>query len=103
MVHKDIPLTSEIAVQKHHNAREVFLTQQVDENDITTLLRPIEVLMPTNFASSDNPDAFLCEYEYDTQWQVRRALHFAFHPYSCSAYMCMWPCLSYILWCPTLL
>eukprot|EP00884_Botryococcus_braunii_P008270 jgi/Botrbrau1/17444/Bobra.0054s0033.1 len=36
--------------QKHHNALEVFLTQQVDQNEMDTLLRPVRVLPPAAFA-----------------------------------------------------
>lgn len=60
-------------VQKHHNALEVFLTQQVDENDIETLLRPVRVLPPSAFVDCNERHVFLCEYEYDTRWQVRRS------------------------------
>ena len=59
--------------QAHHGARAVFLTQQIDDNLAECLLRPAHVCAPGEFAraSQGDDDVFLCEYEYDTMWQVR--------------------------------
>ncbi len=57
-------------MQKHHAAREVFLTQMVDNNGVESLWRPAQVCLPDAFAKATGDDAFICEYEYDTVWQV---------------------------------
>jgi len=59
-----------IGMQKHHAAREVFLTQLVDNNDVESLWRLAQVCLPDAFAQATGDDAFVCEYEYDTVWQV---------------------------------
>ena len=52
----------------------MFLTQQRDVNDVDTLHRAATVLPPAQFfgggAAAAGDDVFLCEYEYDTAWQV---------------------------------
>ena len=59
-------------MQKHHGAREVFLTQQVDNNEMELLLRVARVCSPARIQDFDTEnDVFVCEYEYDTAWQVR--------------------------------
>ncbi|KAK9805893.1 hypothetical protein WJX73_002145 [Symbiochloris irregularis] len=57
--------------QKHHAAREVFLTQDLDENEAASLLRPATVCDPATFAelADAGDDVFLYEYEYDTVWK----------------------------------
>ena len=57
-------------MQKHHAAREVFLTQMVDNNDVESLWRPAQVCLPDTFDRTTGDDVFICEYEYDTVWQV---------------------------------
>lgn len=57
-------------MQKHHAAREVFLTQQVDNNDVESLWRPAQVVLPDAAEKALGDDVFICEYEYDTVWQV---------------------------------
>lgn len=57
-------------MQKHHAAREVFLTQQVDNNDVESLWRPAQVCLPDAAEKTLGDDVFICEYEYDTVWQV---------------------------------
>ncbi len=59
-----------IGMQKHHAAREVFLTQMVDNNDVECLWRLAQVCLPDAFCQATGDDAFVCEYEYDTVWQV---------------------------------
>ncbi|KAK9830101.1 hypothetical protein WJX72_009780 [[Myrmecia] bisecta] len=63
--------------QKHHGPREVFLTQQVDENEAACLFRVCKVYLPAEFAAAPDGkyggalsnDVYICEYEYDTVWQ----------------------------------
>lgn len=57
-------------MQKHHAAREVFLTQLVDNNDVESLWRLAQVCLPDAFAQATGDDAFVCEYEYDTVYLV---------------------------------
>ena len=57
-------------MQKHHAAREVFLTQVVDNNDVESLWRLAQVCLPDAFAQATGDDAFVCEYEYDTVYLV---------------------------------
>ena len=59
-----------VGVQKHHTAREVFLTELVDNNDVESLYRVAQVCLPDAFKQATGDDAFVCEYEYDTVWQV---------------------------------
>lgn len=61
-------------MQKHHAAREVFLTQLVDNNDVEVLWRPAQVCLPDACEKALGDDVFICEYEYDTVWQVCPAL-----------------------------
>ena len=61
-------------MQKHHAAREVFLTQMVDNNDVESLWRPAQVCLPDAVEKAVGDDVFICEYEYDTVWQVGRVL-----------------------------
>lgn len=62
-------------LQAHHLAREVFLTQQRDTNSMESVLRAAHVLQPRDFAagaacSALGEDVFVCEYAYDSAWQV---------------------------------
>lgn len=61
-------------MQSHHAAREVFLTQQVDNNGVESLWRPAQVCLPDACEKAPGDDVFICEYEYDTVWQVCLAL-----------------------------
>ena len=61
-------------LQKHHAAREVFLTQMVDNNDVESLWKPVQVCLPHQFAQAEGDDVYLCEYEYDTQFQASAAV-----------------------------
>lgn len=63
------------APQAHHAAREVFLTQLRTEEEVGVLLlyTGVHVLPPRDFFRGGDTlggDVFLCEYEYDTAWQV---------------------------------
>jgi hypothetical protein len=63
------------SLQRHHLAREVFLTQLRDADSIDAVLRYAHVLGPREFAagaacSALGEDVFVCEYEYDSAWQV---------------------------------
>ena len=60
-------------MQNHHAAREVFLTEMVDNNGVESLWRPAEVCLPDACEKALGDDVFICEYEYDTVWQVRFA------------------------------
>ena len=62
-----------MCLQKHHAAREVFLTEMVDNNDIGCLWKPVQVCLPAEFEKAAGDDVYLCEYEYDTQFQVKPA------------------------------
>lgn len=57
-------------MQKHHAAREVFLTQMVDNNDVESLWKPAQVCLLDACDKAEGDDVFICEYEYDTVWQV---------------------------------
>ena len=57
-------------MQKHHVAREVFLTQLVDNNDVESLWKPAQVCLSDAVDRVIGDDTFVCEYEYDTVWQV---------------------------------
>ena len=61
-------------MQNHHTAREVFLTQQVDNNGVESLWRPAQVCLSDAVEKALGDDVFMCEYEYDTVWQVCLAL-----------------------------
>ncbi|KAL3142669.1 hypothetical protein ABBQ38_002975 [Trebouxia sp. C0009 RCD-2024] len=65
----EIPERTHTGRQKHHAAREVFLTQQVDNNDVESLWRPAQVVLPDAAEKALGDDVFICEYEYDTVWQ----------------------------------
>ena len=58
-------------MQKRHAAREVFLTQQVDNNGVESLWKPAHVCLPDACEKALGDDVFVCEYEYDTVFQVR--------------------------------
>ena len=58
-------------MQKRHAAREVFLTQQVDNNGVESLWKPAQVCLPDACEKALGDDVFVCEYEYDTVFQVR--------------------------------
>lgn len=42
----------------------------VDNNDVESLWKPVQVCLPHQFAQAVGDDVYLCEYEYDTQFQV---------------------------------
>ncbi len=46
----------------------------VDNNDVESLWRPAEVCLPDAFDQATGDDVFVCEYEYDTVWQVSALL-----------------------------
>ena len=64
-----------LGAQHHHAAREVFLTQLRDVEGMEVVLRRAHALLPAEFRRSSalGEDVFMCEYEYDMTWQVRRA------------------------------
>ena len=64
--------------QRHHLAREVFLSQQRDGDTMDAILRRAHVLSPRDFGSGAacsglGEDVFVCEYLYDSAWRVRQA------------------------------
>ena len=68
--------TAATVLQRHHLAREVFLTPVCDANPLDAALRPAHVLPPRDFAAGGacsrlGEDVFVCEYQYDAAWQVR--------------------------------
>ncbi|KAL0033288.1 hypothetical protein WJX77_001908 [Trebouxia sp. C0004] len=65
----EVPEDTHTGRQKHHAAREVFLTQMVDNNDVESLWRLAQVCLPDAFAQATGDDVYICEYEYDTVWQ----------------------------------
>jgi hypothetical protein len=65
-------------LQRHHLAREVFLSQQRDSDTMDAILRRAHVLSPRDFGSGAacsglGEDVFVCEYLYDSAWRVRQA------------------------------
>ncbi len=81
------------ALQKHHGAREVFLTQQADANCAASFLRKCRVCTPDDYedcnSGTEDVDAnnvYLCEYDYDNVWQVTApcplVLHYEIWKYS---------------------
>ncbi|KAA6424992.1 MAG: origin recognition complex subunit 1-like [Trebouxia sp. A1-2] len=65
----EVPENTHTGRQKHHAAREVFLTRLVDNNGVESLWRLAQVCLPDAFAQATGDDAFICEYEYDAVWQ----------------------------------
>ena len=64
-----------ILLQKHHGAREVFLTDSADNNTIDCLERAVPVCLPSAVHQFDShPDVYTCEYEYDIAWKVSAPL-----------------------------
>jgi hypothetical protein len=78
-----------VCVQAHHNARELFITQQVDtglEGD--TLLRPCTVVASVSeLAAAAGDDVFVCDHSYDTAWDVSAGLVYQLW---CGTGACWW-------------
>lgn len=50
--------------QDHHTAREVFLQEVTDVNDVQTLLRPATVCEPSQLQDHPGDSVFVCDYMY---------------------------------------
>ncbi len=50
--------------QEHHTAREVFLQEVRDVNDVETLLRPATVCAPSELHDHPGDDVFVCDHMY---------------------------------------
>ena len=61
--------------QRHHAAREVFLSQLRDDASVHSILGKAGVLAPEQYNSNarvpgvPDDDVYFCEYEYDCVWQ----------------------------------
>ena len=66
-----LPEDTHTGRQKHHGAREIFISRHVDENDASSLVRPCKVYAPEKFqrCCHEDDDVYMCEYEYDPAWQ----------------------------------
>lgn len=77
-----LPEETHTGRQRHHLAREMFLTQLRDSDSMDAILRPAHVLDPHAFGkgaacSELGEDVFVCEYVYDSAWQrFRRRTEF---------------------------
>lgn len=71
-----LPLLNPYPLQKHHLAREVFLMQIRDACSLSCVLRHAHVLTPRQFQAGGGlgEDVFVCEYQYDSAWQVGACL-----------------------------
>ena len=60
-------------LQAHHDAREVFATQDELGDDFGVVHGPAAVCQPGEYVRQANAgdDVYLCEYEYDTAFRVR--------------------------------
>lgn len=57
--------------QSHHARRELFLTTLTDIIPAESLLRPVIVVRSmAQLEATQGNDVFVCEYLYDTEWQV---------------------------------
>ncbi|XP_031484918.1 origin of replication complex subunit 1B-like [Nymphaea colorata] len=67
-----IPEETAIGRQPHNLRRELFRTNDFDDIQMESVLRHCYVLDPIEFSKANNEgdDVFLCEYEYDVQWQA---------------------------------
>lgn len=58
-------------LQAHHGAREVFLTDLVDNNEVECLRQTVHVCSPAALQDYEGPlEVCVCEYEYDMAWKV---------------------------------
>ncbi|EFN52332.1 hypothetical protein CHLNCDRAFT_139139 [Chlorella variabilis] len=77
-----VPEETHTGRQRHHLARELFLTQQRDGDSMDAILRGAHVLGLREFGagaacSALGEDVFVCEYQYDSAWQrFRRRTEF---------------------------
>ena len=60
----------------------------VDNNDVESLWKPVQVCQPQHFAQAVGDDVYLCDYEYDTQFQVNAIGLYALLPYQAAP---TWP------------
>ncbi|KAH7405180.1 hypothetical protein KP509_15G059900 [Ceratopteris richardii] len=67
-----IPEETAVGRQPHNLRRELFRTNQSDDNEFGSIFRKCCVLGPVEFRSSgrEGDDVFLCEYEYDCQFET---------------------------------
>ncbi|CAN6469548.1 unnamed protein product [Victoria cruziana] len=67
-----IPEETAIGRQPHNLRRELFRTNDCDDIEMESVLRHCFVMDPIEFSKANNEgdDVFLCEYEYDVQWQA---------------------------------
>eukprot|EP00963_Diacronema_lutheri_P008823 scaffold776_cov347-Pavlova_lutheri.AAC.21 len=66
-----LPEDTHTGRQKHHGAREIFISRHVDDNDVSSLVRSCKVYTPEKFRTCchEDDDVYMCEYEYDPAWQ----------------------------------
>ena len=66
-------------MQPHHDAREVFSTQDELSEDFDVVHGPAAVCQPGEYMrmADAGDDVYLCEYEYDTAFRVRHACMWA--------------------------
>ncbi|KAI3705447.1 hypothetical protein L1987_75685 [Smallanthus sonchifolius] len=66
-----IPEETAAGRQPHNLKRELYRTNDFADNEMETVLRHCYVMTPNEYAKAENEgdDVFLCEYEYDVNWQ----------------------------------
>lgn len=71
-----IPEETASGRQPHNLKREVYLTNDFADVEMSCVLRHCFVKSPKEFAkaSNDGDDVFLCEYEYDVHWHSFKRL-----------------------------
>eukprot|EP00250_Pteridium_aquilinum_P007910 c17528_g1_i1 orf=675-3434(-) len=67
-----IPEETSVGRQPHNLRRELFRTNQSDDNEVASIFRKCQVMGPAEFRSSgrEGDDVFLCEYDYDPQFET---------------------------------
>jgi origin recognition complex subunit 1 len=67
------PEDTHLGRQRHHGARELFLSRATHYEPAEALLRRAFVRSPRGFAEAadgeEGNDAYMCEYEYDEGWK----------------------------------
>eukprot|EP00850_Spirogloea_muscicola_P010437 SM000061S19264 [mRNA] locus=s61:425523:429702:- [translate_table: standard] len=66
-----LPEEAHCGRQRHHGARELFLSAVEDDIQVASIVRPCRVLPLAAFraAADGGDDVYFCEYEYDAAWQ----------------------------------
>eukprot|EP00850_Spirogloea_muscicola_P007219 SM000036S13263 [mRNA] locus=s36:186500:191523:+ [translate_table: standard] len=66
-----LPEEAHCGRQRHHGARELFLSAVEDDIQIASIVRACRVLLLAAFraAADGGDDVYFCEYEYDAAWQ----------------------------------